>query len=197
MVNESVEKTTLHCESSTVGCHRYISWSTIIVSALVAVGLSFLVYIFTTGLGLTAFTRNTTGQLTLMVGGFVWLIVAFYVVMFVVGYIAGILVRPHQHRCLGVLHGFAAWCLALIITAAVFSPILTGTFGAPTYYGLNSPMSSSQIRANTNPNTVTNPTTVNKLGIGVLGIFFVFFAGALGSCTGGYVGCKPKVLPVK
>lgn len=192
MIQEPNGKTDLCSYHSNTGCIRCISWSAIIVPALIAVGLSFLLNIFTDGLGLTAYTSTTTGQISLMIGGFVWLIIASYAIMFLVGWIAGDMAQPYS-RCSGVLHGFAAWCLALIITIALLSQSATSALGSPAYYSINPITTTSKVISNSQnldaQNTPATPT-VNKLGIGVLGIFFIFLAGALGSCTGGYVGSK-------
>lgn len=191
MMHES-EKSTLSSETSS-GCTRCVSWNAIIFPALVAIGLSFLIYLFTTGLSLTAFTSTPEGQLSLAAGGFAWLVVSAYMSMFLVGWIAGVFVRPH--RCLGVAHGFAAWCLALILTAILFSQAAISPLGTPAaYFSLHRAAATSQTDVKeqvVTPNTTTKEA-VNKLGIGVLAIFFVFFAGALGSCTGGYVGSQSK-----
>lgn len=195
MNQQPSEKTILTCESSSCthsSCTHCISWSAIIVPALVAIGLSFLLYVLTIGLGLSVFTLNTEGQLSLAMGSFIWLVISTYVIMFLVGWIAGALVRPH--RCSGVLHGFTAWCLALIVTAALFSQGTATVLGTPTYYSLKSPTTASQVSTQVRIATSSTTTTeaVNKLGVGVLAIFFVFVAGALGSCCGGYVGSELK-----
>jgi hypothetical protein len=139
-----------------------------------------------------------------MIGGFVWLLIASYFIMFLVGWIAGNLVQPH--RCLGVLHGFAAWSLALIIIAALFSQSATSALGTPNNYSLTpvtahnaqvvTTTTTTQEAAKANLREATGSATtteaVNKVGIGVLGIFFISLAGALGSCTGGYVGSDAR-----
>lgn len=188
MFQETFERTTVATDRP--GCVGCISWTAIIIAALLAVGLSFLLNVFTSGIGLTAFTSDPNGQLTLLIGGFVWLILASYVIYFLVGWVAGMFVRPS--RCLGVLHGFVAWCLALIITAALFSNPAAGAFGTPSYYGTKTNITAVDNKARAVTNSATNEEAANKLGIGVLAVFFIFLAGALGSITGAYLGSDQR-----
>lgn len=130
-------------ESSTeANCFKCISWSAIFVGALVAIGLSFIVYLFTSGLELSIFTTNSAGLISLAVGTFIWLIFASYISMFIAGLIAGLLARPNNHRCgLGVLHGFTAWCLSLVIVSvlALHSSFLMVTAGTSQLAERNQP----------------------------------------------------------
>lgn len=210
MMNETIDETIIPSTrgpESLYTCTRCISWSAIIVAALVAIGLNFLLYVLTTGIGLTAFTLNKTGQLSLVMGGFIWLILSSYFLMFLVGWIAGALARYNAiNRCTGILHGFAAWCLALIVTVALFSSNVTSAIGTPVYtnyntnYNVTTPAAAATeaytgtTTGNTVlPNTVQEKVATNKLGIGVLALFFIFLSSALGSICGGYIGSEPTV----
>lgn len=180
-----------HC--SKTGCNSWINWNAILVPALLAIGLSFLVNIFTAGVGLSAYTTSPEGQITIMVGGFIWLFLIFYFVMFLIGYVSGVMTQPF--RCAGVLHAFAAWSLALLINVALFSQTAANAFGTPTYYSYKAVATSTQTQTQAQPtvNQAATEDAATKMGIGVLGLFFIFLAGALGSCTGGYVGSRqPK-----
>lgn len=176
---------TEYCSKSS--CNSWVNWNAILVPALLAIGLSFLVNIFTAGLGLSAYTNNPEGQVTIMVSGFIWLFLIFYFIMFLMGYISGVMTQPF--RCAGVLHAFAAWSLALLINVALFSQTAANALGTPTYYSYKT-VANTQTQVQPNNNQVVTQDTTNKMGIGVLGIFFIFLAGALGSCTGGYVGSR-------
>ncbi|CAN5245044.1 hypothetical protein BH10PSE19_BH10PSE19_14700 [soil metagenome] len=181
-----------------------ISWNAIVAAALVAIGLNFLLYIFTTGVGLSAFTLNSNGQLTLMVGGLIWLVIASYFIMFLVGWIAATHAKHRiLHRCTGALHGFTAWSLALVITVVLFSSGVSNTVGIPvfTQYGYNNVATTAAATAaqatgsvvgNTVPpsNPVEAKTVANKTGLGILALFFIFLSSALGSICGGYTATK-------
>jgi len=190
MIKETIEETVITNNLSS----KYISWSATIVSALVLIGLSFLLYLLTIGLGLSAFTLDRNGQISLAIGGLIWLIVTSYFVAFLSGWIAGLLTRTYNfaNSYSGILHGFSAWCLALIITVALFSQSLTAALGSPAYYSINKPTDITQnnLTSTSMENTgyFSAEENINKFGVGVLAIFFIFLSGALGNSIGGYLG---------
>lgn len=98
--------------------HR-ISWSAIIIGALVGTGLGFLLNLFGMAIGLSAFSAPTQGgALTFAIGGFLGLVIAVIAGMLAAGYAAGFIGRlccPHKN--LGILYGFATWTLTLLISA--------------------------------------------------------------------------------
>ena len=106
-------------------CHwKRLSWTAVIVGALVGVGLTFLLALFSAAIGLSAFSMDSTGATTLAVGGFIGVVIGILVSMFLAGWVAGYLGRPYaMGRNLGVLYGFTAWCLALLLTASFAGPI--------------------------------------------------------------------------
>ncbi len=57
-----------HRESMGLGCKR-ISWSAILIGAIVAVGLGFLLNMFCLAIGLSAFTLDDQGKTVVAVGG--------------------------------------------------------------------------------------------------------------------------------
>lgn len=189
-------------------CIKCISWTAIFIGAFVAIGLNFLLYLFTAGLGLSAFSTSATGLVSLAVGGFIWLILCAYFSMLFAGWVAGMLARPYfVKRGLGVLHGFSAWCVALIIGMILASHLsMFASAGTPYVYVMSGSLptvqttsdESAPIVSSTPSGTKTSKVTVNPtkatnaLGIGILASFFIFLVGALGSCVGGYLGIQPK-----
>jgi hypothetical protein len=177
----------------TKSCCKCISWSAVVAGALTAIGLGFLIHVFTSGLGLSLYTTDTTGLTTLAIGTFIWLLVAGYFAMFFSGFVSGALTRYNfGSRCAGAFHGFIAWCLAIAI-----SLILTAHVGMATT-NLTQATKTTPDVVNV-VGTVTDnkvPTTTvektNNLGIGVLSVFFVFLIGAIGSTVGGYFGAQYK-----
>lgn len=195
-------------EHSKKYCHsKYISWSAIIIGAFVAIGLSFLLNVFGLAISLSAFTTNA-GATTLAVGGFIGMLIGTIASMFVAGWVAGYLSRFFCfHRNLGVLYGFATWCLALILTLLLASS--ASHFISARYYSLSdptgnivhvtdnasAPIVSQQTTAHSNSNINNTQTTVNApkaLALSLFIMFILFFIGALSSCFGGYFGYKPR-----
>lgn len=196
-------------------CHHHkccrikcISWSAIIIGALVALGLGFLMNLFGVSIGLSAFTTSSEGVKTLAIGGYFGLLIGTIIIMFVSGWIAGYLGRTHCiKRDLGAVYGFTTWTLSLIMMVLLTSH-LTQFATTPNYaldYSKNSTnynvTTTSNSRAplvtegKTNPSTnasaniVVNPEkAVNLMGLSLLLTFILFFAGAIASCFGGYFG---------
>lgn len=184
--------------------HCRVHWSAIICGALSAVGLSFLGYLITTGLGLSAFTTSTAGVMTIAITGFIWLLLFGYFSMFIAGCVTGSLISTYTaSRCSGALHGFIAWCLGLVIVGALLAPHhpyfmaqkVGGSHNAPQIIATSTNPSLVADTATTVSTQQTNDSTAtaavvapNVLGIGVLALFFIFLAGALGSMAGGHFG---------
>src|SRR3990167_5907148 len=102
-----------HCHA----CFESLSWTGVIVGALVATGLGFLLNLFNVGIGLSLFDDSKTGVLTIVIGGLLAMFIGGFVTMFVAGWVSGYISRSYcTNRCMGILQGFAAWCLALIIS---------------------------------------------------------------------------------
>ncbi len=110
-----------------------LSWTAIIAGAFVALGISFLLYIFGAAIGLSSFKSTQIGVNALAIGGFLGSVIATIVSMFVGGWISGYLVRRgygykeynsinddeyNRKSCanIGALYGFITWGLALIVT---------------------------------------------------------------------------------
>lgn len=185
-----------------------ISWTALGVGSLLIVGLSYLMRLFTVGVGLSAYTTTTSGTMAFAITGFVCLIILSYLLLFLAGWITGLISSVYSDkRWLGLLHGFAAWCLALVIMGAFVAPnhpfFIAQRFPhsvnvmAPANT-LNSPTLPLTTTVSQNQNTVqaiTSPANpINTLGIGMLATFFIFLSGILGSSLGGYYGviCSNK-----
>ncbi len=193
------------------GCHTKVglSWGAIIIGGLIGFGLGFLLNIFGFAIGLTSFKPTTNGLLTLAFGGFLGMLVGAIITMFVSGWAAGFYARSYSvHPHYGVVYGFAAWCIAIII-----SGFMAGHIGHL--------MSSQNFMANQNSAVMTNvhtqtmqavaqegninpPATVqtaqrntemaaHNLGISMFMTFIVLFMGALSSCFGGYFGMRYRI----
>ena len=90
-----------------------ISWTALLVAAFVAVGLSFLLNLFSIAIGLGAITITSTGETKLAAGGVISLTLGSIIVMFTSGWVAGYLGQTNcPKRNQGILYGFASWCVA-------------------------------------------------------------------------------------
>lgn len=186
---------------------KCISWTAVIAGALVGVGLSFLLNLFSIAIGLTAFTTTPEGLATLAIGGFIGLLIGAIVSMFVAGWVAGYLGRPFcLNNHVGSLYGFVTWCVALIITVLLTSHM--GLFISTHYQALNNPqtgimhattdaeapMVSRQMRTSEGTSLTTTRVTVNEekaanaIGKSLFLTFVLFFFSAIACCLGGYYG---------
>ncbi len=205
-----MEQNKMDCSADTGMCHRrLISGSAIIIGALVGVGLGFLLNLFIVAIGLSAFTTDKDGMIILAVGGLLGMMIGTIACMFTAGYAAGYLGRPYclKHN-LGIMYGFAAWALALILTVLLTGSMSRYVAAYSTF--ITNPatmmiMKRDMMMAETERTTVTKMTAVtsskttavvpmdkekmtNRFGMGICTLFLLFFIGALSSCLGGYYG---------
>lgn len=164
------------CSTNTVGSscsgkcckpRKCICWGAVFAGAFVAIGLGFLVYLFTAGVGLTAFTTDTTGLTTLAIGGFIVLFFLSYFTMFLAGWTSGLAIKSHCHKpCFGGLHGFLAWSLALVIGIATHSLFMAASpteltaSAAPAFVQLTSATVTPATATTNAKATVTKATVV-------------------------------------
>lgn len=180
-------------------CSKRICWSAIFIGGLIGVGLSFLLNLFSVAIGLTAFTVGKNGAIALAIGGFVGIIVAVIVSMLVAGYAAGYLGRLYSpRRNLGILYGFATWCVALILSAIVSSHVShyvagysQSTVGSTVVVveenvGKNK-APAVNVTADDNQNVKVSATP-GVIASGAFAIFALFFIGAASACLGGCWG---------
>lgn len=166
---------------------KCLSWKPIIAGALVAVGLSFILNLFSVAIGLTAFTAESNGAETLAIGGLIGTSIGIIVSMFVAGWIAGYLgSRYCVKRHLGSLYGFLTWCLALIIGILLASHAQDYiTFYTHSLSGTTHVVAQAQGVTNTSA-AISTPT--ENVVISTYILFCLFFLSALACCLGGHAG---------
>ena len=195
-----------HCNCSHSNCNcshsKRISWSAILVGALVGVGLGFLLNIFSVAIGLSAFTLGPDGAVIVALGGLIGIVLGLFVSMLVAGYTAGYLGRLYcPLRNLGIVYGFTTWTVTLLLSAVVTAHMSTYV---TTYANTvsNSTVIVSTNQSNT-PTTVTTKsnsegtqkavkinTTPKTLAWGAFSIFALLFIGAFASCVGACWGMR-------
>lgn len=178
---------------------KRITWSAIIIGALVGIGLSFLLNLFSVAIGLSVFSVSTEGMVSLAIGGLIGLIFGSIVVMFLSGFTAGYLAKPFCRGCnLGILYGFTTWSLALVVTILLTSHV--GRFVASYANFISNPATSIVSANETTPmmGDTTAPGAVNvnaeratnTIGLGAFVVFILFFIGAISCCVGAYWGLE-------
>ncbi|MHB1949208.1 MAG: hypothetical protein ACYCQI_13960 [Gammaproteobacteria bacterium] len=182
-------------------CKR-MSWTAILVGALVGIGIDFLLSLFCIAIGLAVFKTTSDGAYAFALGGFLGLLISVIVAMFTAGMVAGYLARPYCFkRNLGVLYGFTTWTVALLLTvifAASTSKFITSytqyiypsTTAAVVSVANNdtSPAVTANTQATPTEVTVNAQKATNDVGTAALIVFVLFFVGALSSCFGGHCG---------
>ncbi|MDX1902492.1 MAG: hypothetical protein SFW66_10930 [Gammaproteobacteria bacterium] len=190
---------------------KRLSWTAVIIGALVGVGISFLLNLFSVAIGLSIVKTTNQGMMSLAIGGFIGLLISTIVSMFTAGYTAGYLgYSDCNKRHLGVLYGFAAWCVGLILMAMFATHItryvsyyegfvthhpaaiaLNKDRTPQTMQSSDSAQSLSDMQSSdTSQPLVNSQKETNDLGISMLFIFALFFVGALSSCFGGHYGME-------
>lgn len=189
--------------------HSHICWSAVFCGAFVGVGLGFLLHLFGSAIGLSAYSANSTGAQVIAIGGILGFLIGVVASMLAAGYVAGYLGRAQQCLCHGgIIYGFVTWSVALILSALLVFPLTKYSF-AYKYSLAHTVMSKA-----TNPNMATpNPeepkkmmnaqntsaTTANDLASGAWILFILFFIGAISCCIGACWGmcCKKTSIETK
>ncbi len=192
MIND--ETGTVHSVSS-LHLYKRISWSAILVGALVGVGLSFLLNLFGVTIGLSAFASEGSTAPTLAIGGLIGLLIGSIVSMLVAGYAAGYLGRYFcPMRNLGILYGFATWSATLLLMVLLAAPMTDYV----TNYANTVTHSTIALPGNDNTNTTSEDKSTERkqevvkeaaksptnLATAVGAIFGLFFIGAVSCCVG-------------
>lgn len=197
----------MHSEQHMDGQSCYvkcISWAGIVAGALVAVGLSFLLNLLGVSLDLSVFSASAEGSKTIAMGGFIVLLIISVVVMFIAGKVAGKLGRfTCKTRKIGILHGFLAWVLALIISivgADSLNKFIVGHVNGMVYqsshYGQLTSSEAASLTstivadASKDLASVSTDKKSSVLSIATFLTFLIFFVGAVASCLGGYCAAR-------
>src|ERR1700722_7871136 len=94
---------------------KCLSWKPIFAGALTAIGLSFLLNLFSVAIGLTAYTTSSEGVETMAFGGLLGTAIGVIAAMFAAGWVSGYLGQRYcVQRHVGCMYGFLTWCVALI-----------------------------------------------------------------------------------
>jgi hypothetical protein len=185
---------------------KLFSWTAIIAGALANIGLSFLLNLSTLAIGLSAFTTDREGAISLALGGLLAIAIGAAIIMFLSGWIAGYLGTPFYFAkpYSGILYGFIAWCLALLISVSVASQV--GDYVTAYTNVVSHPVSTSSptianppmvvetvsAQADVRVNKSDEADAAHKTGAGLSIIFILFFIGALSSCVGGHYGSTAR-----
>ncbi len=188
-----------NCKSFFYG--KYISGRAVLVGALVGIGLSFLLNVFSVAIGLSLVTTTKAGLISLAIGGFIGLLIGVIATMFVAGYTAGYLGRPYcEKRNLGALYGFTTWSVSLILMVLLAMPMsrFVSSYAAAVSNSavviMNDQTPSKTISTSTTPGgtsiavSADSEKAVNTVGNATLLIFVLFFVGAVSCCFGGHCG---------
>lgn len=173
---------------------KCLAWQPIIAGALVAVGLSFLLNLFSISIGLTAITTNNVGIESLAIGGMIGMGIGILSSMFAAGYLTGYLSKRHCcQRHLGALYGLLAWTIALIVSVLIFTQVQQYIlFYNHVIHGTTDIM---QIIANLRVSNVTNTANISTHHFIATSyvVFALFFLSAFSCAFGGYCGARHEI----
>lgn len=173
------------------------NWTPVILGALIAIGLGFLLDLFVQGLGLTLYTANVEGATALAIGGFLGIAIGSIVSMFIAGFASGFFAAACSSRKnLGMVYGFAAWCLSLILLAGFSSGLAAVAYHADTEkvmastqeMGLTAEKVSSRLHPATDVHDTSGEHAARAAGMFTFSLFLLFFIGALSASAGGHYG---------
>lgn len=179
---------------------NHISWTGIFAGALVANGLFVLFHLLSIGLGLSSLTQFSDGNEVLAFGAFIWVFLGSYIIMFLSGWTAGYFIRDYSSLVFkGILQGFLAWIVALLIAALVLIPLSQSTAQM-----MSSPLTNVTVKSvvlsisqNNNPTPMPITKAAHRFGVGTLATFLIFLSGALGGAIGGFHSIKYKKVMVE
>jgi hypothetical protein len=171
---------------------KCFSWQPVVAGALVAVGLTFLLNLFSIATGLMAYTTGSDGVESLALGGLLGAGIGVIASMFAAGWLTGYLSQRHCNKGhLGALYGFLAWCVALII--AIF--ITSHAQDYVSFYGhfLSGSANVMQVSSTAPASTVAvvaSDAQSKSLVISTYIIFGLFFLSAFSCSLGGHCGMR-------
>lgn len=177
-----------------------LSWQAIIAGGVAGVGANFLLNLLSFSIGVTVFTTTTQDILSFSIPCFSLFFISAVMAMFFTGWVAGFLSNTQKPRNWGMLYGFLAWCVSLIITILIITnAIQFATFHSnftsrPNQVAIRItsqfPMQLEQPTIkNSKPAAAMNAELATKI-ISLNGFvtFILFLIGAISSCLGGYLG---------
>lgn len=177
------------CKLHSTEC-KCLSWKPIIAGALVAVGLSFLLHLFSMAIGLIAFSSDQ-GVETLILGGLIGTAFGTIAVMFASGWIAGYLSsRSCSKRHLGALYGFLTWVVALIMLMLIVDNILNYITLYVRSISINSGIPTVIYKAAKIQNAMNQQGASAPVVISSYIVFILFFLGAFAASLGGHCGMR-------
>jgi hypothetical protein len=177
---------------------KRISWSAVLVGALVGLGTSFLLNMFSVAIGLSLIKTTPEGMVSLALGGFLGMLIGIFAAMFASGFVAGYLGKPYcSNKKMGALYGFTAWCVGLILMVMLYTPVAHFLANYMDFVAHPTAIMSVTQAGSTIPAPITStPKTTTDLGMGTFLVFVLFFIGALSASIGGHCGmnscCKEK-----
>lgn len=161
---------------------HFLCIKSIIIGSFIAIGLSFLFNLLNVGVGISAY-QSQSGNISLAVGGFIWLLIGSCITMLIVGWATSLLSQT-SCKIIGIIHGFSAWCLSLSILLFITLYALKLTTESLTTLITSMPFTSLLTHS---INTWANPPVKYTAG-GIWAFFIIFLIGAFASCIGGYFG---------
>lgn len=168
---------------------KCFTWKPIFAGALIIIGFSFLLNLFSVAIGLTAFTTNSEGIQNIAIGGLIATALGIVVSMFAAGWLTGYLGNRYcTKRHLGALYGFLAWCVALIFLVFL-TEYLTKYILFYTHFISGSPITLGTM-ANTSIQAAASETTEKHAVLGFYIVFWLFFLSAFACSLGGHCGMR-------
>jgi hypothetical protein len=172
-----------------------ISWPAIVAGAVAGVGLNFLLNLLSLGLHFASFSIDGAGNLTFSFFGYLSFCVSGFIAMFFTGWISASAAIPlSPNKLWGVLHGFLAWSLLLMLTIILITNMIQ-------YTAFHSNFTAALVAIKITNNAPMTTETFAKISdlesskkiltLNAILTFILFFIGALSSCLGGYLGYKP------
>lgn len=170
-----------------------ISWSAIIVGALIGVGLTFLLNLFAVAIGLSAFSMSEEGATSLAMGGLVGLIISTIVAMFFAGFTAGHLGRLYvPKRNMGLAYGFTTWSVSIILSALLTTHVggyVKSYSDNVTQHGIVVVDENASSHHGKSQMTAVTPKEISGgIALGAFIVFGLFFVSAFSSCLGAHYG---------
>lgn len=187
------ENKMMHAESC-----ECLAWKPIFAGALVAIGLTFLLNLFSISIGLTAFSTDSLGVEKLAFGGLLGTAIGIIASMFAAGWLAGYLGRKYcNKRHMGALYGFLTWSVALV--AAFFLVSHAQQYVSFYSHFISGTGDTFQAAASSSAGHIAVKVSSSQTSLIISSyiVFCLFFLSAFSSSLGGHCGmrhrCKKEV----